>query len=92
MIIESTFESISAMTDHLFPVLNKLGGLKEKMLKLKWESMKKIGKITAPMLFVSGDADTFVPTVQTKRLHEAAVKSKHKQLMIVPGGNHNNTF
>lgn len=78
MIIESTFESISAMTDHLFPILNKLGGLKEKMLKLKWESNKKIGKISTPMLFISGDADTFVPTVQTKRLHDAAVKSKYK--------------
>lgn len=92
LIIESTFESISAMTDHLFPFLKKLGNLKSHMLKLKWESLQKIGKITTPMMFISGDADTFVPTVQTKRLHEAAVKAKERRLMIVPGGNHNNTF
>ena len=44
-----------------------------------------------PVMFISGDQDTFVPTEMTSRLH-AACSSELKKIMIVPGGNHNNTF
>jgi len=38
-VIESTFESISAMADHMFPFFKKFPNLKKNMLKLKWESI-----------------------------------------------------
>lgn len=44
-----------------------------------------------PTLFISGDIDSFVPTEQTIRLHHAC-SSPNKELWIVPGGNHNDTW
>jgi len=61
------------------------------MLKIKWDSLAIVNKIKTPILFISGDQDTFVPTQMTIRLHDACGSAK-KSLMIVPGGNHNNTF
>jgi fermentation-respiration switch protein FrsA (DUF1100 family) len=62
IIVESTFTSISDMADTLFGFLKHLGPIKAYMLKLKWENINEINDITCPILFISGSADTFVPT------------------------------
>lgn len=44
------------------------------------------------MFYISGDVDTFVPTELTHQLYNKSVICKYKELWIIPGGNHNNTF
>jgi fermentation-respiration switch protein FrsA (DUF1100 family) len=90
-IIENTFTSIGDMADVLFPFLKMIPNLKQSMLKMNWDSLKLVTEITTPILFITGDIDTFVPTEMTQRLYDAA-KCDKKELMIVPGGNHNDTF
>mgnify|MGYP006111160597 CR=1 FL=1 len=62
IVVESTFTSISDMADQLFSFLKHLGPIKQKMLKLKWENLTQVPDITCPILYISGSADTFVPT------------------------------
>jgi len=69
-----------------------LGWAKKLILTLKWENVVEVKDITHPILFISGSADTFVPTHQTKELHVSAVKADFKEIYIVEGGEHNNTF
>ena len=80
------------MADVMFPFLALIPNLKKKMLKLNWNSLELIPEITIPILFVTGDKDTFVPMHMTQRLFDAATGSRHKELFVVPGGNHNDTF
>jgi fermentation-respiration switch protein FrsA (DUF1100 family) len=91
-VIENTFTSISKMAESVFPVFALIPWIKERMLRLKWESEKQVGPLHTPMFFISGDQDNFVPTQQTHDLFNKAVRSNWKELWIVPGGNHNNTF
>lgn len=80
------------MADTLFPFLKLIPRIKKLMLKINWDSLSKVKKITnCPVLFVSGDKDTFVPTEMTRRLYSAC-GSKQKEIWVVPGGNHNDTW
>ena len=47
--------------------------------------------MTCPILFISGLRDELVPPEHMKRLHDAAVKSIHRDWHPVPGGMHNDT-
>ncbi len=80
------------MADKLFPFLKAIPNLKRRMLRLDWNSEEKIKNITRPILFVAGQVDKLCPMVMTKDLYMAAVKCKDKDLFIVPGGDHNDTF
>ena len=51
VVVENTFASISAMVDVVFPFV---AFLKRLILRMKWESVKKIPHITKPILFLSG--------------------------------------
>lgn len=64
-IIENTFTGISEMAEVLFPLLGLVRSLKEKMLRIHWDNLKQVKHISCPLLFVSGDKDTFVPTEMT---------------------------
>lgn len=48
--------------------------------------LEQVRKCTLPMLFIHGDADTFVPTWMVYPLYEA--KPAPKELWIVPGAEH----
>jgi hypothetical protein len=71
-IIENTFTSIPDMADSMFPFLKLLGPIKNKMIKINWDSLSKVRKVNCPLLFISGDKDTFVPTEMTQRLYAAS--------------------
>jgi fermentation-respiration switch protein FrsA (DUF1100 family) len=93
VIIESTFTSISDMADQVFPFLAKLPcGLKDKMTKLQWKSIDKVPDIKFPLLYISGDKDSFVPTWMTQQLYDRSESAPLREILIVPGGDHNNTF
>ena len=63
--LENTFTSISDMADVIFPFLKSIKPIKKLMLKIKWESDLAVAKVKLPILFISGDMDTFVPTWMT---------------------------
>lgn len=92
VILENTFTNISEMADRLFPFLKAVGGLKEKMLRLDWNSKKRIGDISSPVFFITGSKDMLVPFAMTSDLNEAATKTTHKEMWVIEDGEHNNTF
>lgn len=49
-------------------------------------SLNQVKKCKLPMLFIHGDADTYVPTWMVYPLYEA--KSEPKELWLVPGATH----
>ena len=91
-VIENTFTNISSMAESVFPPLRFIPALKEKLLRLRWESDKHVPHLKTPLFYISGDVDTFVPTAQTWELYNNSHKTLMKDIWIVPGGNHNNTF
>ena len=80
------------MAAQLFPFLETIKPIKEFMLKLAWYNDLEVKDIKLPMLFVSGSADTFVPTWMTHKLFGCATQAKFKDILIIEGGEHNNTF
>jgi len=62
LVVESTFTSISDMADNLFSFLKHLQWAKKIILRLKWENNIEVKDVAYPILFISGSADTFVPT------------------------------
>jgi len=89
IILENTFASISHMVDVLFPLL---GFAKHAILRMKWDSITKIAKITQPILFLSGAQDEIVPSSQMALLHSAATAASERELAIFPTGKHNDTW
>ncbi|WP_300698951.1 alpha/beta hydrolase [uncultured Bacteroides sp.] len=72
-----------------FPLMYTTSGLCK--VKYGWgfeeaSSLKQVKKSRHPMLFIHGDADTYVPTWMVHTLYEA--KPGHKELWIVPGTAH----
>lgn len=54
-------------------------------------SVKQLAKCTKPMMFIHGDADTFVPTWMVHVNYEAKTQG-YKELWIVPGTTHAESF
>ena len=72
-----------------FPLLYTASWLCD--LKYGWNfreasSLAQVAKCRLPMLFIHGDADTFVPTWMVRPLFEA--KPGDKELWLVPGAGH----
>ena len=65
VIIENTFTSISEMVDPLVPMFKAFPTIKNLMLKIKWDSMQCVQNMKTPVLFITGDLDTFVPWQMT---------------------------
>ena len=91
VIIESAFTNSQDVSDILFPFLKLLGPLRSMVIKNRWNNLEQVKTVTCPILFISGDKDQLVPVEMTKRLHSACA-SQRKEVWIVAGGNHNNTF
>lgn len=53
-------------------------------------ALEQVKKCTLPMLFIHGDADTFVPTWMVYPLYEA--KPEPKELWIAPGTDHAHAY
>ena len=92
LILENTFTSVSKMADSLFPFLKLIPSLKNRMLRLDWDSSKRIGSIKMPILVVAGSKDALCPLAMSNELYEAAQGSSAKDFFLVENGNHNDTF
>ena len=85
MILVSPFASVSDMSRLIFPLL-PTGWL----LRNRYNSLARIGKIHRPLLILHGDQDETVPVSQANKLFDAA--NPPKRLQILPGAGHNDTF
>ncbi|MEH2424735.1 MAG: alpha/beta fold hydrolase [Nostoc sp.] len=86
LIVESSFTSIRDLITYrnmfwMFPV--------DLILTQRFNSIKKLPNLKMPVLFIHGAADSTVPSFMTQKLY--AVAPEPKQLLLVPGADHNNT-
>ncbi|CDW78903.1 hydrolase of the alpha beta superfamily [Stylonychia lemnae] len=89
MIIENTFTSIEDMADQLFFFARHV---KQYILRNHWRSIDIVDQITLPALYVTGDADELVPFEMTQVLYQRSRNTKFKNIYVVKGGTHNDTW
>jgi hypothetical protein len=82
LILRSPFTSMLALARTHYPLI-PAGWL----LKDRFPSIERIGRVACPTLFVAGDADVIVPASQTRELHGAATGPK--ELLVIRGADHN---
>jgi alpha-beta hydrolase superfamily lysophospholipase len=82
LIVESTFTSMADMAEQM-----GYGGL-GLVLTQRFDSLAKVATVKAPVLFVHGTSDRFVPPQMSERLYAAA--REPKRLLLVESGNHSN--
>ncbi|MEH2243489.1 alpha/beta hydrolase [Nostoc sp.] len=86
LIVESSFTSIRDLITYrnmfwMFPV--------DLILTQRFDSIKKLPNLKMPVLFIHGAADSTVPSFMSQKLY--AVAPEPKQLLLVPGADHNDT-
>lgn len=91
LILENTFISMSAVVDALFPIL-AFKSLKQRFLRVKWESIERIKSLEVPLLFLTGEKDEMIPPWHSQALHAASVKSRLSKNVVFPEGSHNDTW
>ncbi|MEK6607363.1 MAG: alpha/beta hydrolase [Myxococcota bacterium] len=84
LVLEATFTSIADMVREAVGV--PLGFL----FSSRFESLAKIPRVRAPMLFLHGDRDEVVPLAMGRRLFAAA--RAPKELHVVAGAGHNDVY
>ena len=84
LITESTFTSMTAMGEKDYGFL-PIGYL----LNQRFDSIKKVPKLKIPVLFIHGTWDKKVPVTMGRQLYAAAPKAK--SLLLIEGGEHNNS-
>lgn len=87
LVMQSSFTSMVAMADRqwygrLFPA--------PILINQRFDSLTKVKSLKMPVLFIHGTADDFIPDTMSQTLYDAA--SEPKQLLLVPGGQHNNAL
>ena len=83
LILDSPYTSIVERAGQLYPWLPV--GL---LLKDRYDSLSRIGKVSVPLLIVHGDQDDVIPVEMGRRLFAAA--HQPKELAIIKGAGHNN--
>jgi len=91
LILENTFVSISALVDTMFPFL-AWPKIKERLLRLRWESGERIKDLTLPLLFLAGEKDEMIPPVQMRQLISLAQAARIRRTASFPDGSHNDTW
>jgi pimeloyl-ACP methyl ester carboxylesterase len=86
LIIESTFTSIADMAREMpkyrfFPL--------EIIVHQRFDSVKKVGRLQVPVLYLHGTADRLVPPDMSRELYRRTASAK--QLKFISGGGHNNS-
>ena len=77
------------MVDKVFPLLVPLKPL---ILKIGWNSDLIVPTLKLPVFFVTGDKDEIVPHSQTLQLHSLASAAVFKRLLVIKGGQHNDSW
>ena len=85
LILESPLPSIAELARHHYPFL-PVGAL----LRTKYDSLSKIGKVRVPLLVLHGDQDEVIPFESGRKLFEAA--NEPKRFYTIRGAGHNDTY
>ncbi len=85
VILESTFTDLADMAARHFPLPGVGRAVKGRM-----DSLSRIGRVTAPKLFIHGRRDQIVPFALGRRLFEAAAEPK--EFYEIPAAGHNDTY
>ena len=85
VILESAFTSVHSMAKRAYPFL-PVGPF----LRTRYDSLAKIGKLSAPLLVIHGQDDEIVPYQEGVKLYEAAPQPK--QFHSIPDAGHNDTY
>jgi len=91
LLLENTFMSISALVDTLFPFI-AYKALKDRFLRIHWESIERVKDLTVPLLFLTGEKDELIPPSHSGALKRQAEKSKLRRQVLYPEGMHNDTW
>ncbi len=81
LVLESPFTSVAAMARGILPLVP--WGL---VLSSRYDSLRRVGALRAPLLLVHGDRDEVVPFEMGRRLFDAAPEPK--TFLRVAGGGH----
>ena len=82
LILRSPFTSLVDAAKVHYPFL-PVGWL----LRDRYPSLERIGRLRCPLLVIAGDADRIIPVAQSRRLFEAAPEPK--RFLVLPGLDHN---
>jgi fermentation-respiration switch protein FrsA (DUF1100 family) len=82
VILRSPFTSLIDVGRHHYAFL-PVGWL----LRDRFDTIARIGRVAAPLLVIAGDNDHIVPMAHSRRLFEAA--GDPKSLLIIRGAGHN---
>lgn len=82
LILRSPFSSLAAIGSRHYPFLPVRW-----LLRDRYPSIERIGRIRSPLLVVAGDADRIVPIDDTELLFEAA--NEPKRLVVIDDTDHN---
>jgi hypothetical protein len=82
LVLRSPFSSAVEVGRFHYPWLPVRWILRDRFL-----SIERIGRVASPTLFIAGDEDRIVPASQTSALFDAA--REPKALMMMPGADHN---
>lgn len=83
VILESTFSSAADVARDAF------GPPGAWLARGRFDSLRKIGRVRAPLLFLHGDRDDIIDIELGRRLFEAAPEPK--RFTVIPGAGHNDT-
>ena len=83
VILESGFSSASSVATAALPWLPRFLHF---LGKNRFESARKLTRVTSPILIAHGDPDGTIPTGEARRLYASA--NEPKQLLIIPGAGH----
>jgi uncharacterized protein len=82
LILRSPWTSLADTAAYHFPYLPVRWLLRDRFL-----SLERIGRVRAPLLVIAAAHDSIVPTEQSRRLFQAA--NEPKRLLIIEGADHN---
>jgi fermentation-respiration switch protein FrsA (DUF1100 family) len=85
VILEAAFTSSLDMLRRYFP-----WGVPARLLESGYESLSRIEKIHAPILFIHAEHDEAIPVEMAKRLYQKA--KTVKRFHLVTGASHNDTY
>jgi hypothetical protein len=88
VILESGFTSVKDMAQRIYPFLPM--GLLINAVQARYDTISKIGNVTAPVMVLHGDRDEIVPFELGEELFEAA--SEPKTFYRIRGAVHNDTY
>ena len=88
IILESSFTSIRHLARTIYP--NIPVSYLMKMVESRFDSIRKIGAVNSPVMFIHGDQDCMVPIEIGKDLFHAAKEPKH--FYVIENADHNDTY